>query len=538
MQVLKYSSWNFASFLITCLVATPILILLWGFFGGNNDIWSHLLKTVIPDYIKNTLILIIGVCSLCIFIGVGTAWLTSNFYFPGSRFFNWGLLLPLSIPAYIIGYTYAGIFDFTGPIQSYTRNILEWETGIDIMSIWSVIIILALALYPYVFIICKMAFNKQNGSILDATKMLGKSRIISFFKIELPLIRPAIVGGTVIVIMEILNDYGAMKYYGINTFTTAICQVWFAFNDIQSAIRLSLSLMFIVLVIIIVELFLRGKAKYNYNSTSSKNTAVKKLKGTKGILAFLLCAFPLLFGFIIPVIQLISWSTQTALTVVNEKFWTITWNSFALSLSASILTVFFAIILVYAFRISKNILNKTLIKISSVGYILPGAVAAVGLIVPFVFIHEQLINLFGRSYDIAAGLAIGSIIMLILAYVIRFLVLGLNPIESTFEKMGNNIEDAAKLLGASSIKTLFKVDLPILKTTIIGSIILIFVNILKEIPLTIILRPFNFDTLAIKTFEMAKNEQIAESANLALIIILTSLIPVLFLNKVISKEIR
>ncbi len=532
----QYNIWFWISAFITTLVLIPIVTLFVNIFSADSEVWDHLVETVLTSYITNTLLVALGTVLLALIFGISTAWCVSVFNFPGRKFFSWALILPLSIPGYVAAYTYAGIFDFTSPVQTYTRDLLGIQTmNFDVMTMENIILILSVCLFPYVYIICKNSFSKQSSDMLDAARILGQSKLKSFFTIALPLARPAIVSGAVIVIMEVLNDYGAMKYYGINTFTVSICQVWFSFNDVNSAIKLSMYLMLIVLIFIVIELLFRGRAKYSSSNSSSKPLERTRLKGFQAFIIFLICFTPLLIGFIIPVIQLTAWSCQTAHKVINKAFWQLVQNSFLLAIFASAFTVLLGILLTFSVRASKNKLSKLLSKVASIGYILPGAVAAVGVIIPFIFIHNNLIQLI-KGYDIMRGLIVGSFIALGFAYFVRFLVLALNPMDSTMEKVSSNIDDAARVLGASNLKTFFKINLPILKNAILGAFILIFVNVLKEIPLTIILRPFNFDTLAIKGFELAKNEQIAESANLSLIIVIAGLIPILFLNKLMTEQ--
>ncbi len=534
-----FNIWTIVAVTITCIVIIPLFILCYNFFTQKSDVWQHLVDTVLTLYITNTLIACLGIGFFSLVIGISTAWVVSVYRFPGRKIFNWALMLPLAIPSYVAAYTYAGIFDYTGVIQTYSKNIFGADTGrLDIMTMENIILILSFVLYPYVFIICRASFSSQSASIIDAAKLFGHSSAKRFFKIILPLARPAIISSAVIVIMEVLNDYGAMKYFGISTFTVAIIQVWFAFNDVNAAIRLSMYLMFIVLAIILAENMFRGKAKYDTSGGIYKPLQATKIYGAGKWIPFMICFIPLLIGFIIPTFQLIIWAFKTASTVVSDKFWILVSNSFLLATISSVVIVALGLLLVYTTRINYSKFIKSLVKISSIGYILPGAVAAVGVLVPFLFIHNILINWLEINYNPMFGLIIGSFLALGFAYLVRFLVLAINPLESTLEKAGKNIEEAARSLGASNWKILLKIDIPILKNAILAALILIFVNILKEIPLTIILRPFNFDTLAIKGFELAKNEQVAESAILSLLIILVGLIPILFLNKITLNKIK
>ena len=529
--------WGITAIFILLLLSVPLWILAWNFFGNpESEIWDHLKKTVLSGYISNTLSVVGGVTLITLVVGVSSAWIVTAYDFPLRKFFEWSLVLPLAIPPYVAAYTYTGIFDYTSPIEIYTSDLLGYQnTYADIMSMRNLIIILGFVMFPYVYLITRASFIQQASGVIETSRLLGRSTFSTFFSVVLPLARPAIAGGLILVTMELLNDYGAMKYFGVDTFTVAICQVWFSFSDLNTAIRLAIYLMLVSLVIIMIERFMRGKVRY---SGSSRQVPLRKirLKGIKAGLAFMLCFLPFFLGFIIPVIQLIVWTATTFKETLKYDFVTLIQHSFFLAITAALIAVFFSIIVVYAVRLKKNKLMKFMLRSVNAGYAIPGAVIAIGVMIPFIYIHNTLVDVFGKNYNMEHGLMVGGIIAVLFAYIVRFLVLAVNPVEAGFEKVNQNIEEASRSLGASSLRTLWKIDMPVMKPAILASAIFVFVSVLKEIPVTIIIRPFNFETLATKSFEMAKNELLAQSAGMSLVIVLAGLIPVIILNKLFTRQ--
>ncbi len=528
--------WTLVSLLLVSIVSAPILVVLAHIFYPPGETWNHLAATVLQDYAINSMILIVAVGAIALLLGVTTAWLVTTCDFPGRKFFSWALILPISIPTYIAAYTYAGIFDFTGPVQNLLRSLFGGTLYFDIMTMEALVFILAFALYPYVYLISRAAFYRQSRTILEASRILGKGPLTSFFKIALPLARPAIAGGVFLVVMEVLNDYGAVKYFGIPTFTTGIFRAWFSLGDPDAAIRLATILMLFVFLLMWLETKQRGKAKFSGNDTPFKPMQKFSLSKPKTIAACAACAIPFLFGFLIPVAQLISWSFQTAGQVVNTEFLRLVLNSFMLALIASSLCVAVALFVVYAARLNQSVLTQGLSRFAVLGYSIPGAVIAVGVLIPFNKIDQSVDRFMTTNFDISTGLILtGTLLAVTFAYLVRFLAISFNPIKAGFENMGTNLNEASLSLGTTPLKTLKKVNLPLVKGALLAAAILVFVDVLKELPVTLILRPFNFDTLAIRAFELASDEMVAQSANAALIIILTSVLPVIALSNLMSR---
>lgn len=530
----KYTGWKISALLIIALLSIPVWILASKFFAAKSEVWNHLLYTVVPDYVYNTLTLIVGVGIIVLLIGVSTAWLVTAFDFPAKKIFSWALVLPLSLPAYIAAYSYAGMFDYTGSVSIYTSELLGIKNAYaDIMSLHSLIWILGFVMYPYVYLMARASFIQQSYNVLEASRMLGNSFTRTFFTVALPLSKPALALGLSIVFMELLNDYGAMKYFGVDTFTTAICQVWFAFNDINAAVKLAVFLVIFSFVFIVIEKWIRRNKRFYGTSGKTISGTPAKLTGLNAALAFAVCFLPLLLGFIFPLLQLIIWAVQTHATLFSVGMIELMKNSFLLSITASLLAVAFALLIVYTCRISNSRFFNFLLKLLNAGYAIPGAVVAIGVLVPFIFTHNTLADSMGRDYNIETGMFIGGIIALLFAYTVRFMALAATPLEAGFERLGKSVYEAPATLGVSAFISFFKISIPLIKVSLMASTIFVFINVLKEIPLTIILRPFNFETLATKSFELAKNEQLAESSGMSLLIVLVSIVPVLILNRIL-----
>lgn len=534
----KYANgWSFALIALVLIIGLPIYTLLFKLFEENTDsVWGHLVDTVLTNYILNSIGLVVVVSVLTLLMGVSTAWIVSTCCIPFRRQFEWMLILPLAIPTYIAAYTYAGIFDYTGPIQVFLRDIGFSELMyIDIMNFWGLAIVMSLVLFPYVYVVARSTFMSQSANLLEASRSLGSSSWRTFFKIALPISRPAIIGGLSLVMMEVLNDYGAATYYGISTFTTGIFRAWFSFGDPNSAINLSGILLAFIFLMIVAERLQRGKVKFDEGARVGRELKRYQLKGWKRWIAWAVCFIPLFLGFIAPVFQLILWSVQTIHKIIDYDFFLLIAHSFGLALLVAILCVTFSIIILFAVKVNKNRFFSLLAKFASMGYSIPGAVIAIGIMIPLLGFDKFLINTWQESFGLKIGLVLsGTIFALTFAYIVRFLTVSLNPIEAAFKKTGHSIDEASYSLGAGSFRTLLKVNLPLIKSALFSGGILVFVDILKELPLTLILRPFNFHTLATRAYELASDELIAESSTPSLIIIIIGTIPIIILNRLMK----
>jgi iron(III) transport system permease protein len=531
-----WNKWTGYSLLILLLVATPLFTIFIKLFDSPGGSWSHIANNLLFSYFQNTILLLLGVAFLTFLLGVSTAWLVSNYEFPGRKYFEWLLILPLGFPGYIMAYTYVGILDYTGPLQVFLRNTFNINfkgSVIDIMNLPGAIFILSITLFPYVFLISRSSFVGQSKTLQEASFLLGTNRIKTFFKVALPMARPAIVAGIALASMEVLNDYGTVKYFGVNTFTTGIFRAWFSLGDSSTAIYLAAILMVFVFVILYLESIQRGQRQYSSVHGVQRPTARLHPNLGKKLLYSGICLLIFLISFLFPFFQLLHWVSMTYSKVVNQDFFLLIYRSFGLAAISGIIIVFFSVVLLYALRLSPFKWVKNITKIATLGYAIPGAVIAVGVMIPFIGLDKWIYGTLISSKT--AGLLFsGTLFALVFAYIVRFMAVGYNPVEAGFQKIGIHVNEASRLLGTRSTKTLWKIDLPLIKTSLVSGIILVFVDVLKELPLTLILRPFNYQTLATKAFDMATNEMIAESANAAMIIILTGIIPIIFLNRLIK----
>jgi iron(III) transport system permease protein len=529
--------WAFLIFLAVLLIGTPVFTILFQLFKGGGESWGHIVSNLLADYVINSILLVINVSVLALFFGVSTAWLVTTCNFPFRGWFEWLLILPLSIPTYIAAFAYAGLFDFNGWLQSFFGFFGFGH--IDIMNKWGVSFVMAMVLYPYVYVVSRSAFLNQSRSLLESARILGSSSWRTFFTIAIPVTRPAIIGGLTLVIMEVFNDYGAVKYYGVSTFTTGIFRAWFSLGDAASAIKLSAILLLFVFLLIMLERLQRGDAAYEESRRLGRPLKRYDVHWLTQLGILLFCSIPFIAGFLLPLMQLLSWSWATMHKVVNQEFWRLIFNSFTLAFMAAALAVFISVLLIYAVRINKGLLWRSLAKLVTLGYSIPGAVIAIGVMVPFIATDRFFIRIVDSLFGHSIGLILsGSLFALIFAYIVRFIAVAYNPVDGGFKKTGEHIEEASRSLGIGSVKTLWKVDLPLIRPAIGSALLLVFVDVLKELPLTLILRPFNYHTLATKAYEYASDEMIAESAGPALIIILTGLLPIILLNRLMTQNKR
>jgi iron(III) transport system permease protein len=519
---------------LVLVLTFPLVVVGVGAFRPSGEAWSHVATTLLPEYLLHTLLLAAGAGGMALVVGVGAAWLVTMCDFPLRGFFHWALVLPLAVPAYMAAYTYAGMLDVTGPVQ----RIVRWLTGggTDTFLYWNVMRIEVLALifgfvlYPYVFLLTRSLFEGRSGRAFEAARMLGRRPWSIFLRVGLPLARPAVVAGVALVLMEVLNDYGAVAYFGVTTFTTGIFRSWFALGDLDTAIRLSAILMVVVLMVLGLERWQRGAARYE-ESGGGRPVTRYPLRGLAAAGAVAFCTVPLLLGFLLPVAQLGLWSIRTAPDVVDWTFLRMALNSFGLASGAALLCVGVALVLSYAARIDRTPFTRSAAKLALLGYSIPGAVIAVGVMVTVLAVDRALTG--GTALILTGGLA-----ALLFAYVVRFMAVGFLSVEAGFTRIGSNLGSASRTLGASPLRTLARIELPLLRRALLAAATLVFIDVLKELPLTLILRPFNFDTLATRAFELASIEQLAQSAPAALLVIGTAAVVVGVLHHAFRTEAR
>ncbi|MFT5572229.1 MAG: iron(III) transport system permease protein [Cryomorphaceae bacterium] len=531
--------WQLSSVAISSLILFPLLTLLWLSFSGTQELWAHLSSTVLSDYVLGSLQLMFGVAILTLLLGIGSAWLVTQYRFVGSGFFNWALLLPLAMPSYITAYSYTGLLDVAGPVQSTIRSTLGLSFNDywfpEIRSMGGAIFVISFVLYPYVYMLARASFTDQSKSLSDAGQLLGLSRRQSFFRITLPIARPAVIAGLSLALMETLADYGTVSYFSVSTFTTGIFRTWYGLDSVQTAAQLSLMLLMFVIVLLTVEKSSRKKALY-HDKSRGRAALPKQLAGSKQLVAVILASTPLLLGFIIPVSQLVFWAIQTHAQLFEASFWVLIRNTLMLASITALLALVLALILAYAHRIVGKPITRIALQIGQLGYAVPGTVIAVGTLIPLARLDNQIDAWFRVNFDISTGLLIsGSIGALLIAYLVRFLAVSLNAIDSSLSSIAQSMDHTARSLGLSPLQILRRVHIPMLKTGLFTGLLVVFVDVMKELPATLILRPFNFNTLAVRAYELASDERLADASLASLAIVLVGLVPVILLSRGITS---
>ncbi|WP_225435406.1 ABC transporter permease [Bacillus aerolatus] len=535
----EFNGWWAISLIGATVILLPILFVFSSLFFKPNENWFHIREYLLGTYVKETLLLVFSTGVLTAVLGVTLAWLVTAYDFPLKRFFRWGLILPLAIPPYIAAYTYRTMLSYTGIVQATLRNEFDYQMNpewLNISSLRGAIFIFTLFLYPYVFLITRAFLEHQSASFFENARLLGRKPFSIFIKVVLPLSRPAIVGGVVLVIYEVLSDYGVTSYFGIHTITTAIFQTWFGMYDVNTAMRLAAWLMLIVVGMFIIERLLRSRQRYHLPA-KSRPLAAMKLKRFSAAAAFTYCFAVFSVGFLIPFVQLIAWTALTFDEVWNDTFFTLVYQTLYVAFISTLLIMILAVIVANVCR-KQSAFSYFLAKWVTTGYSIPGAIVAIGVLALFIGLDERLAPLYAMMGMEDAPLILSlSIVMLIVGYVIRFMATGYNAIEVGFEKIGTKYTEASRVLGQGVTKTFFKVDLPLVKGAIFSGFILTFVEICKELPLALLLRPFNFETLSTKTYQFAKDERIHEASVSSLIIIAISMLSIIVLQ-MINKKVK
>jgi iron(III) transport system permease protein len=545
---MKYINWLYSGFNIwfvgivsSCIIlAAPIGLVFASVFFPQTEIWQHLYSTVLSDYIVNSLVLAFGVGGLVIVIGTALAWCVARYEFTGRRQLQWLILLPMAMPAYIIAYTYTGLLDFSGPIQTLLRDTFDWQYGDyyfpDIRSLPGAIIMLSLVLYPYVYMLARTAFSEQPASLEEVSRSLGVSPTQHLFKVVMPLARPAILMGAALAMMEAFADYGTVQYFGLSTFTTGIFRTWFGLGNGIAAAQLAAMLTSFVVLLLILEYLSRRKIRYYFQGQRTQPVKRQTLCGSQSFWVPFLCVIPVVFGFILPVLQLFSWASKTYSQQLTSEFWVLLWNSFYLAAIAAITAVLLALIFAYGKRTNPIKPIQFLVGVVNLGYAVPGTVIAIGAMISLSWIDIKLNTLTESWFDISVGLVFsGSLFALILVYSSRFLAVAMHNIDTGLARVKPSMDDAARSLGCKPLHILRTVHVPLMKTSVLSALLLVFVDVLKELPATLILRPFNFNTLAVRVFELASDERLMDAALPALAIVSVGILPVILLTLLMDK---
>ena len=525
----NWNIWSTSVSIIALLIISPVLAIFYSAFSGDTSLWSHLFSTVLTKYTINTIVLMFGVGCLSLLFGISSAWIVTRYNFPLKKILEWALLLPAAIPAYIIAYTYTDFLEYAGPVQGILRDFFNWKSSKDywfpnIRSMGGAIFVMSSVLYPYIFLMVRVTFLSTPLSYYQTSQIHGKN---VFFNVAIPLARPSIVAGLALVLMETISDFGTVDYFALETLTLGVFNVWLGMNSLSGAAQISSVLFLLVIILLTLESIARNKQRF-FEKSSGQNIA-EPLETSKihGIIYLFICLIPLILGFVIPFIILLSFVLNGFAIINFSEILSTTFTSISIAILASILVMLISILMVIVSFYKSNKLQKILIFLSSCGYAFPGTILAVGVVV-FVGWLNDLIYFHINYFT-------GGVIVLLFAYTLRFLAVGNGAVKSGIVKINPNILDTCKIMGFNFFKTIRTMIVPLIYTNILVGGILIFVDILKELPMTLLLRPFNFETLATYVYQYASDEMLEECSLAALMIVLTGIGPVILLNSAIKK---
>ena len=529
--------WRYIPVIVAILVLIPVGTVMLSFLTPTGEIWQHLVETTLSRLLLNSFWLALGVAVSSAVLGVSLAWFTAVCDFPGRKIFSWGLLLPLAFPAYVLAFVSLGLFDFTGPIQTSLRSWFGTELFWfpNLRSRVGVIIVMTLAFYPYVYLLARNAFLTQGKRSLEAAQSLGLNSTQGFFKVALPMARPWIAGGVMLVLMETLADFGTVAVFNYDTFTTAIYKAWFSMFSLSAASQLASLLIVIVFVLIVIEQQFRSRICYAESKQSSRIPPII-LKGWQSWAVAGFASVTLFFAFLLPITQLFIWATHTFAEEFNQRYLGFLWHSLMLSGLAALLICTISILMIYSVRRHPDMVARIAVRIATIGYALPGVILAVGIYVPLVWVDNWVSQMTMQLFSIETGFLFqGTLIVMLIAYMTRFMAVGYNPIDSAMQRVTLSIDEASMGLGISGWSMLKKIHLPILKGGVFTAVTLVFVDVMKEMPITLMTRPFGWDTLSVRIFEMTSEGEWEQAALPAVVLVLTGLIPVAMLTRQAEK---
>ena len=528
--------WQILNIGLCLLVCMPLIAVLLAWFSDEGESWEHIQKTILADYAGNTLLLMLQVAVYTTVIGVTTAWLTSVTEFKGRKFFSWALILPLACPAYVVAYIYTDLLDYSGPIQSLFRLTLSSNSSSisfpEIRSLSGAAIVLSLVLYPYVYLLSRIAFSERSSTLFDAARSLGASPSRAFYRVALPAARPGIIGGLALVLMETLADYGVVEFFGVPTFSTGIFRTWFSLGDKGAAMKLAAVMLVFVVALVAIEKSSRGRGR---KSALSRDGKVNRYQLPPHLQfgAILVCGLPVVLGAILPFTVLLHYAINVGDPLLGHAFFNLVSNSLTVSAVAAIATVSIALLLTYSQQFAAHKTTQISTQFATLGYALPGTMLAVGLLVPITYFDRAIAAFFEDQFGWRTGLILtGTIVTLVFAYVIRFLTVAFNSTSTGLSQIPTIHNQIARTLGANPSQLIYRIHLPLMRRSILTASILVFVDTMRELPATLLLRPFNFETLATRVYRLASDERIAEASTASLLIVVIGLIPVLFLNRV------
>lgn len=527
------SGWAILVALLCFLIIGPFLSIIWTATGDSGGLWSHLMETVFPRYVANTLILMFGVGALSLVFGLSTAWVISRYSFPGSKIFEWALLLPATVPAYIIAYTYTDILEYAGPVQVFLRELFGWKTARDywfpeIRSMGGAILVMCSVLFPYIYLMARTAFRLTPASFYEVAKLHNKNL---FWSVGLPIARPAIIAGLALVLMEVISDFGTVEYFAIETFTLGIFNVWLGMNSLTAAAQIACVAFVFILFLLVVERIARNRQRFTDTSKRNAPLAKQRVKRGYAILCFLVCLTPILLGFVIPVSVLASFVLQGYSVTDFEALLQTTFNSLSISFGAALLVMLIAFLMVLVVTYKKHPVLNVLTAVSATGYAFPGTVLAIGAVSFAGLVDDGLQKLIEDWIGIPFnGFLLGGTGLLLVGYIVRFQAVGYGAVVSGVKRLSPNIMNASASLGQSFSTSLFLVATPLLRKSILAGGLLVFVDVMKELPMTLLLRPFNYETLATYVYQFAKDELLEQSALAALMIVISGVGPIAIMN--------
>ncbi len=530
-----------AATLAAILLAVPVVVVFGSVFLPSGDTWRHLMATVLPEYVANTLWLMLWVGIGVTVIGVATAWLTTMCRFPGRGFFEWALILPLAVPAYVMAYAYTDFFQFAGPVQTWLRAYFGWAPRQywfpDVRSLGGAAVIFSCVFYPYVYLLARTAFLEQAAGVIEVGRSLGYGPWRSFFHLALPLARPGVAAGVALALMETLADFGTVAYFALPTFTTGIYRAWLSLGDRVAATQLAAALLGFVALVLLAERLSRGRARFDTGSSTRRGLVPQRLEGWHALGAVMACALPIVLGFALPAAILLELAVRGGDIRLGARYFTLVANSVSLGAVTAACAVALALLMGYAARSSGNLLTLAAHRLASLGYAVPGAVIAVGILIPVTRVDHALSGWLQSAFGISAGLILtGGIVALVYAYLVRFLAVALQSVEAGLAKITPAMDDAARSLGATPPGILARVHLPLLMPSVLTAALMVFVDVMKELPATFMMRPFNFDTLAVHAYNLASDERLSELAAPALTIVAVGVVPLILLSRSLARS--
>ncbi|SPA39731.1 Iron(III)-transport system permease [Cupriavidus taiwanensis] len=537
----RFHPLTLATVAMALLIAVPVLVIASAVLLPAGDTWRHLIDTVLAEYVLNTVWLLCGVAAGVLLLGVSTAWLVSTCRFPGHAVMEWALVLPMAMPAYVIAYAYTDALQFAGPVQGWLRELTGWRAREywfpEIRSLGGAIALFSLVLYPYVYLTARAAFLQQTQNTLEAARLLGHGTWSRLWRVVLPLARPGIVAGTALAMMETLADFGTVAYFAIPTFSTGIYRAWFSLGDKNAAAQLSACMLLFVAAILLMERASRGRAQVFGNQ---RRAAAWTLDGAQGWLALVACLVPVLLGFVVPALMLCRMAFTDGDAQFGPRFVGLVRNSFLLASATALAAVAVALAVGYAARAvngKRSWLMRGLTRVCGMGYALPGSVIAVGVLVPVARLDNALSAWLQQQFGVSVGLLLtGGIAALVYALLVRFLGVALQTVNAGLGKITPSMDAAARSLGHGPGATLRRVHLPMLRGSLLTAALIVFVDVMKELPATFVMRPFNFDTLAVQAYNLAADERLTEAATASLVIVAVGLLPVIVLSRTIRRQ--